>query len=136
MYLDDYNDQSLSYTFPSGETVFAFEFKTDKKRPQDGPTNYELTGKNADEAEVVLFSVTGGPPFASGSEIRRHRFLPPKRTFETFTLRVKKVGWMQRGAAAVKAGMKTVEGHGWVQVRDVKFYVARLHTLNLNGELS
>ena len=50
----------MSYSFPSGETVFGFEFKTDKRRPQDGPTSYQLIGKNIDEDPLVLFSINGG----------------------------------------------------------------------------
>ena len=81
-----------------------------------------------------------GPAFTSGVEVRRHRFAPPpNQTFKTFVLRVKKVGWMETAGAVsasadgVAAAAKGVELHGWVQVRDVKFYVTRLHALDASG---
>jgi len=124
MYQDDFNEQVLTYSFPQPETVFAFEFKTDIHRPQDGPVDYSLTGKNDGEEEVVLFEEREGAPFSSGHEVRRHRFHPKDQSFTTFFLRVRRVGWM------VAPFLPDQETFGWVQVRDVKFYLTRLHSLN------
>lgn len=116
---DDFTAQNLTYTFAPHKTrVFAFEFKTDKNRFEDGPTKYALVGKNEDEDEDTLFE-TKQEPFKSRDEVRQHVFDPPEKTYTNFTLRVKKVGW-QTDSQTPPDGRRA--DFGWVQIRDVKFF--------------